>query len=112
MCFNPYIDDHELLNNFMEFEQLFKFAEGFDSMQTQDGQTGNSGQNANPGNNLSPDQYRSTAASEYEEDKPFSKEKNELNSVIEMCKTFKSGMSKPDVDRVIHQLNDILRKMN
>jgi len=51
MCFNPYLDDREL-NRDMNFQQLLKFSEGFDSMQTQDSRTGNSGQNANPEQSL------------------------------------------------------------
>jgi hypothetical protein len=109
MCFNPYLDDREL-NSSMKFDDLLKF-EGFDSNQTQDAQTGNSGQNANPGNNLSPDQYRSTAASEYEEEKPYSLEKNKLKHVMEELKAAKS-LEEAQIKTLIGKLADVFRIMN
>ena len=107
MCFNPYLDDREL-NRDMNFQQLLKFSEGFDSMQTQDSRTGNSDQYQK---NLTPDEYRSTAASEYEEEKPHSLEKNKLKHVMEELKTAKS-LEEAQIKTLIGKLADVFRSRN
>jgi hypothetical protein len=106
MCFNPYLDDREL-NRDMKFDDLLKF-EGFDSMQTQDAQTGNSGQYDK---GLTPSEYRSTAASEYEEEKPYSLEKNKLKQCMEELKTAKS-LEESQIKNLIGKLADVFRSMN
>lgn len=110
MCFNPYLDDREL-NRDMNFQQLLKFSEGFDSLQTQDSRTGNSGQNANPEQSLSPNEYRSGAMGEYEEEKPYSLEKNKLKHVMEELKTAKS-LEESQIKTLIGKLADVFRSMN
>ena len=92
----------------MRFQDLYKFDEGFDSLQTQDSQTGNSSQYEK---DLTPDQYRSNGMGEYEEDKPLSLEKNKLKQCIEelkLCKTLDKGQ----IDNFIGKLADVLRSMN
>ena len=91
----------------MKFDDLLKF-EGFDSNQTQDAQTGNSDQYQK---GLTPDQYRSTAASEYEEEKPYSREKNKLKQCIEELQTAKS-LEDSQIKNLIHKLADVFRSMN
>jgi len=110
MCFNPYLDDREL-NRDMKFDDLIKFEEGFNTLGTQDSRTGESGQNKNPGQSLSPNEYRSTAASEYEEEKPYSREKNKLKHCIEELKTAKS-LEEAQIKNLIGKLADVFRSMN
>lgn len=110
MCFNPYFDDREL-NSIMDFDQLVKFEEGFNTLGTQDARTGESGQNKNPGQSLTPDEYRSTAASEYEEEKPYSREKNKLKQCMEELKTAKS-LEEAQIKNLIGKLADVFRSMN
>jgi hypothetical protein len=92
----------------MKFQDLYRFDEGFDSLQTQDSQTGNSDQYQK---GLTPDQYRSSGASEYEEEKPYSIEKNKLKAVIEELKLCKS-MDKSQINTCIGKLADVFRSMN
>jgi len=108
MCFNPHFNDRDLVNKNMNFEQLVAFKEGFDSLQTQDQQTGNSSQYDK---NLTPDEYRSTAASEYEEEKPHSLEKNKLKQCIEELKTAET-LEKSQISNLIGKLADVFRSMN
>jgi len=109
MCFNPHFDDREL-NRDMKFDDLLKF-EGFDSLQTQDSRTGNSGQNANPEQSLSPNEYRSGAMGEYEEEKPYSLEKNKLKHIMEELKAAKS-LEEAQIKNLIGKLADVFRVMN
>ena len=109
MCFNPYIDDRELNSN-MKFDDLIKF-EGFDSLQTQDAQTGNSGQNPNPEQSLTPNEYRSGGMAEAEEEKPYSLEKNKLKDCIIELKTAKS-LEQAQIKNLIGKLRDVFRHMN
>jgi len=109
MCFNPYFDDREL-NSSMKFDDLVKF-EGFDSLQTQDAQTGNSGQNPNPEQSLSPNEYRSGGMAEAEEEKPYSLEKNKLKDCIIELKTAKS-LEEAQIRNLIGKLKDVFRHMN
>jgi|TARA_R110000824_G_scaffold66592_1_gene172726 hypothetical protein len=98
----------------MKFEDLWVIhTEGFDSLQTQDAQTGNSQQHTNQG--LTPAQYRNTAASaEGEEDEgPTSNEEANARSILEFLKTFRGkGMDANDVDLVISKLVDLERKLD
>ena len=82
----------------MKFEDLWTIhAEGFDSLQTQDSQTGNSNQYDK---GLNPALYRSTGASEGEEDKPGSIEKNKLVAVMDELKVYiRAGMTGGQVEK-------------
>ncbi len=91
----------------MKFDDLLRY-EGFNSLQTQDARTGNSDQNVK---GLTPDQYRSTAAGEYEEEKPLSIEKNKLKAIIDELKTAHS-LEKSQIDGFIGKLVDVFRSMN
>ena len=98
----------------MKFEDLWVIhTEGFDSLQTQDAQTGNSQQHTNQG--LTPSEYRSTAATaEGEEDAgPTSSEEANVRSILEYLRTFRGkGMDANDVDLVISKLVDLERKLD
>jgi hypothetical protein len=95
----------------MKFDDLLKVSEGFDSLQTQDSQTGNSNQ---IDKGLSPALYRSTGASEGEEnEKPGSIEKNKLVAVIDELKVYvRAGMTGGQVENIIGKLSDVHRSID
>ena len=95
----------------MKFEDLWTIhAEGFDSLQTQDSQTGNSNQYDK---GLNPALYRSTGASEGEEDKPGSIEKNKLVAVMDELKVYiRAGMTGGQVENIIGKLSDVHRSID
>ena len=97
----------------MKFDELWTIhQEGFDSLQTQDAQTGNSQQHTNQG--LTPAEYRSTAAAEGEEDHgPISKEKATAGTIIEFLKTHRQkGMNTAEIDNVISRLADLEQRLS
>lgn len=91
----------------MKFDDLLRY-EDFNSLQTQDSRTGNSDQNVK---GLTPDQYRSSAAGEYEEEKPLSLEKNKLKAVISELKTAQY-LELSQIKGLISKLADVFRSMN
>lgn len=96
----------------MKFEDLWTIhAEGFDSLQTQDSQTGNSNQYDK---GLNPALYRSTGASEGEEnEKPGSIEKNKLVAVMDELKVYiRAGMNGGQVENIIGKLSDVHRSID
>ena len=95
----------------MKFDDLLKVGEGFDSLQTQDSQTGNSQQHDK---GLSPALYRSTGASEGEEnEKPGSIEQNKLSHVIDELKVYvNAGMNGDQIRNIIGKLADVHRSID